>query len=156
MKIAWEPWQSQESLKIHKNNWKSLENHKHHSRIIRIARESGELRILQAYGSKYLKYNRSIPHCFLQVYIHGGSNIAGSGSEDLYDGTYLAAYGNVVVVTFNYRLNIFGWFHPGSNNTGTIWSNLPLWWKDQHSRETWIFSLVPFSREICVSYFDNK
>ena len=55
-----------------------------------------------------------------QVYIHGGSNIVGSGSEDLYDGTYLAAYGDAVIVTFNYRLNIFGWFHPGSNNSGKV------------------------------------
>lgn len=52
------------------------------------------------------------------MYIHGGSNIVGSGSEDLYDGTYLAAIGDVVVVTFNYRLNLFGLFHPAVDDTG--------------------------------------
>ena len=45
------------------------------------------------------------------VWIHGGSFVTGSG--ELYNGTSLAAYGSdlgkeVVVVTLNYRLNVFG------------------------------------------------
>ncbi|MFC0102352.1 carboxylesterase/lipase family protein [Sphingopyxis terrae] len=46
------------------------------------------------------------------VWIHGGSLMAGSGAEPLYDGSALARRG-IVVVTINYRLGMFGYFaHP--------------------------------------------
>jgi para-nitrobenzyl esterase len=45
-------------------------------------------------------------------WIHGGGYTGGSGSTALYDGTPLAADG-AVVVTINYRLNVFGFLaHP--------------------------------------------
>lgn len=48
----------------------------------------------------------------VMVWIHGGSNTAGSGSESTYDGDSLAAHG-VIVVTLNYRLGVLGFFsHP--------------------------------------------
>jgi len=48
----------------------------------------------------------------VMVWVHGGSNIKGSGSQSMYDGTALASKG-VLVVTINYRLGIFGFFsHP--------------------------------------------
>lgn len=40
------------------------------------------------------------------VFIHGGSYEYNAGSA--YDGTLLAAYGNIVVVTINYRIGILG------------------------------------------------
>lgn len=43
------------------------------------------------------------------VYIHGGAYSAGSGSDPLYGGARLAARGDVVVVTLNHRLNVFGY-----------------------------------------------
>ncbi len=42
------------------------------------------------------------------VWLHGGGFEAGSGSSMLYDGTNLARRGDVVVVTVNHRLGIFG------------------------------------------------
>lgn len=45
----------------------------------------------------------------VMVYIHGGGYSGGSGSHPLYDGTRLALRGDVVVVTVNHRLNIFGY-----------------------------------------------
>ncbi|MEP6738149.1 MAG: carboxylesterase family protein, partial [Chryseolinea sp.] len=46
------------------------------------------------------------------VYYFGGGFVAGDGSEPRYDGASMAKKG-IVVVTVNYRLNIFGFFaHP--------------------------------------------
>ncbi|PZO05598.1 MAG: carboxylesterase [Alphaproteobacteria bacterium] len=44
----------------------------------------------------------------VMVYIHGGAYATGSGSDPLYDGTGLSRRGDVVVVTLNHRLNLFG------------------------------------------------
>jgi para-nitrobenzyl esterase len=47
----------------------------------------------------------------VMVWIHGGGYFGGTGST--YDGRNLAENGEVIVVTTNYRLNIFGFFaHP--------------------------------------------
>lgn len=47
------------------------------------------------------------------VYVHGGGWFLGAGSQDVYDGERLADRGDLVVVTFNYRLGGFGWgSHP--------------------------------------------
>ena len=49
----------------------------------------------------------------VMVWLHGGSNRAGKGSGDGYDGSSLASHG-VIVVTTNYRLGVMGFFsHPG-------------------------------------------
>jgi para-nitrobenzyl esterase len=48
----------------------------------------------------------------VMLWIHGGGNFAGSGSEPNFDGESLARHG-VVLVTANYRLGVFGFFaHP--------------------------------------------
>jgi para-nitrobenzyl esterase len=48
----------------------------------------------------------------VMVWIHGGGNFAGAGSEAIFNGENLARHG-VVLVTVNYRLGVFGFFaHP--------------------------------------------
>jgi para-nitrobenzyl esterase len=48
------------------------------------------------------------------VWIHGGGYYTGSGFQfPYYDGAALARRGDVVVVTFNYRLGAFGFLHLG-------------------------------------------
>ena len=42
------------------------------------------------------------------VFIHGGAFLMGSGASALYDGSRLAARGDAVVVTLNYRLGALG------------------------------------------------
>jgi para-nitrobenzyl esterase len=44
----------------------------------------------------------------VMVWFHGGGFSTGSGGNPVYDGTNLARKGDVVVVTLNHRLNIFG------------------------------------------------
>jgi para-nitrobenzyl esterase len=50
----------------------------------------------------------------VMVWIHGGAFVIGSGSQDLYDGARMARRGDVVVVTINYRLGLFGFLHAKS------------------------------------------
>jgi para-nitrobenzyl esterase len=45
----------------------------------------------------------------VMVYFHGGAHANGSGSSPLYDGVNLARRGDVVLVTVNHRLNIYGY-----------------------------------------------
>ena len=48
----------------------------------------------------------------VMVWIHGGSNLNGAGSQPEFDGSHLASKG-VVVVTINYRVDVFGFLaHP--------------------------------------------
>ena len=49
-------------------------------------------------------------------YIHGGSNRSGWSGQ--YPGAKLAAEQNVVVVTVNYRMNVFGWLNHPALKTG--------------------------------------
>jgi para-nitrobenzyl esterase len=62
----------------------------------------------------------------VMVWVHGGAFISGSGSLPVYHGDRLARRGDVVVVTFNYRLGEFGFLQldqdderfAGSGNNG--------------------------------------
>ncbi|NBB63281.1 carboxylesterase family protein [Pseudomonas sp. ODNR1LW] len=61
----------------------------------------------------------------VMVYIHGGAYATGSGSHPLYDGSRLAEHGDVVVVTLNHRLNVFGYAYlarlaPGFEDSGNL------------------------------------
>ena len=58
------------------------------------------------------------------VWIHGGGNVDGESND--YDGSKLAAQGNIVVVTFNYRLGLLGFFaHPAIDAEGHLFG-VPL------------------------------
>ncbi|EEH10554.1 carboxylesterase [Histoplasma capsulatum G186AR] len=70
----------------------------------------------------------------VMVWIHGGSYLFGSGSLHLYDGSSLAANQDVVVVTINYRTNLFGF--PGSPELPAAEKNLGL--LDQRFALDWV------------------
>ncbi len=54
----------------------------------------------------------------VMVWIHGGGNTVGAASQ--YDPSVLASTRDVVVVTVQYRLGVFGWFsHPALRPEGT-------------------------------------
>ena len=69
------------------------------------------------------------------VFIHGGSFEMGSGSINVLDGEYLARELNAIVVTFNYRLSIFGF--PG-------WDLLPpnIGIRDQQLALKWVYDNI--------------
>jgi para-nitrobenzyl esterase len=55
----------------------------------------------------------------VMVWIHGGAFVNGAGSD--YDATRLVRDGEVIVVTINYRLGVFGFFgYPGLDGSGTF------------------------------------
>ncbi len=68
------------------------------------------------------------------VWIHGGGYVDGESND--YDATRLAARGKLVVVTINYRLNLFGFLaHPalgGSGNYGILDMQAALRWVNRN------------------------
>ncbi len=50
---------------------------------------------------------RNLP---VYVWIHGGGNVIGAGSDDSYYGDKLAMNANMIVVTINFRIGPMGWF----------------------------------------------
>ncbi len=77
----------------------------------------------------------------VMVWIHGGSNVAGSSRSPLYDGSVLSARGDVVVVSFNYRLGLLGWLdvtqfggqnYAGAANNGMRDQILALRWVQEN------------------------
>ncbi|KAL3487569.1 Alpha/Beta hydrolase protein [Aspergillus germanicus] len=62
-------------------------------------------------------------------WIYGGGFSIGSANSPVYDGSILADENDVVVVSFNYRLNIFGFSGaPGTANEGLLDQRLALEW----------------------------
>lgn len=47
----------------------------------------------------------------VMVWLHGGGFAEGSASEPLYNGAALAKRGNIVLVSVNHRLNVFGFLY---------------------------------------------
>src|SRR5579885_2308738 len=71
------------------------------------------------------------------VWLHGGAFIIGAGSMPMYRGAALAARGDVVVVTVNYRLGLFGYLRgidvcgatlPSTGNAGLLDQLAALAW----------------------------
>ena len=73
----------------------------------------------------------------VMVWLHGRGYAAGSGSETMYNGANLAKLGDMVVVSINHRLNVFGYLHlteiggeaySGSGIAGMLDADLALEW----------------------------
>jgi carboxylesterase type B len=72
----------------------------------------------------------------VMVYIYGGSFAAGASSYPLYDGAYLAANKNVIIVSFNYRVGVLGFLATDSlrGNYGFMDQQLALSWVQKNIR----------------------
>jgi len=72
------------------------------------------------------------------VYFFGGGFVAGDASEPRYDGASMAQKG-IVVVTVNYRLNIFGFFaHPELSKEAPYKASGNYGLLDQHAGLKWV------------------
>ncbi len=79
---------------------------------------------------------RTQPPLPVMVFIHGGGFVFGSGAEPAYDGTALARH-EVVLVTLNYRLGVFGFLaHPGLTREAGTSGNYGL--LDQMAALRWV------------------
>lgn len=67
----------------------------------------------------------------VMVWIHGGGLMVGGAST--YDGLALSAHENVVVVTIQYRLGIWGFFSTGDEHSRGNWGHL-----DQVAALRWV------------------
>jgi len=66
----------------------------------------------------------------VMFWIHGGAFIMGGGGDKIYDGSVLAKRGDLVLVTINYRLGVFGYSYlPGrTSNVGQRDQIMALEW----------------------------
>ncbi|XP_038062660.1 cholinesterase 1-like isoform X2 [Patiria miniata] len=69
----------------------------------------------------------------VMLFIYGGTFLTGSGSMEWYNGVPLAAYRDVIVVNFNYRLGPLGFLSTGDDK---LPGNLGLW--DQVEALKWV------------------
>jgi para-nitrobenzyl esterase len=72
-----------------------------------------------------LSLNVTTPACDgamrpVMVWIHGGAFVTGAGSLPLYTGRHLAAHGDVVVVTLNYRMGGLGFLRLAEATKGRV------------------------------------
>ena len=72
----------------------------------------------------------------VMVWIHGGAFLSGTSAVPVHDGAPLAARGDVVVVTFNYRVGALGFAHLDGSDGGAPATNLGL--LDQIAALRWI------------------
>ena len=73
----------------------------------------------------------------VMVFIHGGAFQSGGSSDPLYNGSNLAAANDVVIVTINYRLHVFGFVNFGAIDSSFEDSGY-LGIKDQVAALQWV------------------
>ncbi|XP_070571153.1 cholinesterase 1-like [Ptychodera flava] len=83
------------------------------------------------YLNVYAPQGRAEPAAVM-VWFHGGGLISGSASMAYYDGVPLAAIGDVIIITVNYRLGALGFLYTGDDmapgNAGLYDQRLALMW----------------------------
>ena len=92
----------------------------------------------QLYYSRLLPAGTStrrpqVPLLPVLVFFHGGGFTMGSGNSDIFNGTVLSSFNNIVVVTVQYRLGALGFLYSGSEDAP---GNMGLW--DQLEALKWV------------------
>ncbi len=97
------------------------------------SKQSQDCLYLNVYTPKADRRRRPV-----MVFIHGGAFILGSGSTPLYDGGRMAARGNVIVVTINYRLGALGFLSFDGLVDGSSRPAANLGLRDQMAALEWV------------------
>ena len=79
----------------------------------------------------YVPVDRLREDLAVMIWLHGGGFV--SGASDPFVSDNLAAHGNVIVVTLNYRLSLWGFLSTGDEHAA---GNYGLW--DQHIAIKWV------------------
>jgi para-nitrobenzyl esterase len=74
----------------------------------------------------------------VMFWIHGGGFAIGSGSDEMYNGSKLSKNGDVVVVTFNYRLGPLGFLYLDQFNNDSLHFENNLGLRDQVAALKWV------------------
>ncbi|XP_050461016.1 uncharacterized protein LOC126856509 isoform X2 [Cataglyphis hispanica] len=103
-----------------------------------LRKQSEDCLYLNIYAPHQAEGQRNLRKYPVMVFIHGESFEWNSGNP--YDGTILAAYGNVVFVTINFRLGILGFLRPGirddtASNFGLLDQIAALLWLRENIAE---------------------
>ncbi|XP_039254358.2 cAMP-regulated D2 protein-like [Styela clava] len=72
----------------------------------------------------------------VMVYIYGGAFMAGGNAIPLYDARYLSEWGDIIVVTINYRLGAFGFFYQDDGTSTAALGNFGIY--DQIKALEWV------------------
>ena len=98
--------------------------------------QSEDCLYLNVFTPSHPKADVALP---VMVWIHGGGLFDGESND--YDGSKLARDGGIIVVTINYRLNIFGFLAlPGLDDAGHAFANYGL--MDQQAALGWVHSNI--------------
>lgn len=72
------------------------------------------------------------------IFIHHGAYSVGSSTTKVHDGSHLAAHGDVVIASFNFRLGVFGYFlaytEEANGNMGEFDKILAMEWIKENSK----------------------
>ncbi|KAK2589120.1 hypothetical protein KPH14_001945 [Odynerus spinipes] len=106
--------------------------------LLYLKNQSEDCLYLNIYAPHQSEGQRNLKKYPVMVFIHGESFEWNSGNP--YDGTILAAYGNVVFVTINFRLGILGFLRPGmrddtASNFGLLDQIAALLWLRENIAE---------------------
>ncbi|XP_018308974.1 uncharacterized protein [Mycetomoellerius zeteki] len=100
--------------------------------------QSEDCLYLNIYAPHQVEGQKNLRKYPVMMFIHGESFEWNSGNP--YDGTILAAYGNIVLVTINFRLGILGFLRPGirddtASNFGLLDQIAALLWLRENIAE---------------------
>jgi carboxylesterase type B len=88
---------------------------------------------LNIYAPSSLFYEGNFLLIPIVVFFHGGSFISGSGSDDVYDPFVFVGTTNVIIITVNFRLGVFGSLYLSESDANGNQALL-----DQHLALKWI------------------
>ena len=84
-------------------------------------------------------HNRNTTLVPILFFIHGGGLVSGTITTDYYEGSTLAAYADIIVVTVQYRLDSLGFLHltnsDARGNQGFLDQHLALKWVYENARQ---------------------